>query len=221
VSSTYGDSSSSREVVPGTLRGYRGWRMDSRNGVLYACNWMDAWISGRNEASCKMANPPGCKCGDCNPAPSEPHAAPSGNCTCGFYGKHLPFDYDHRANVVGVIKAYGNVVLGTKGFRAQYAEIEALLPLSLYGGLVPEIWEASRDLYQVPVFEDHDSMLEQFPPISVKELLPEEESGVKDFSSYHSPGLSGTSFTVALPGANMTPEMWKMLQSLFPNGQTP
>jgi hypothetical protein len=177
VSSDYGDRDGEREVVPGVLRGYRAWRWDE--GSLAACNWGTRWTSGRNEAVCYKTS--ACPCDSCKAGlviqQANPHlVVPEAECACGIYAKHLPGNYDYRGLVIGVIKAYGKVILGTKGFRAQYAEIEALAIRydqlsSGYSDLVETLTQ-----YQVPIFVTEYEMVEKFPPIPVTELLPKEEA---------------------------------------------
>lgn len=64
-------------------------------------------------------------------SPRLPHPISHPKCTCGFYA------YNNRASllenseasynsVFGIIKAYGNVTHGTKGFRAEKAEVVSL-----------------------------------------------------------------------------------------------
>ena len=194
---------SEHEVVPGALRGYRAWRYDQ--GLLQACNFDGfPWLPGRNEAVCartpmnRLCDNPDCpSCRRC------PGPTPVAECSCGFYAKHRPDNFDSRGYVIGVIKAYGKVILGTEGFRAQYAEIEALAPLT---SLYPE----SLSQYKVPILTP-GMMLERFPPISVKELLPPEPEVVVD--------TSFSKFSITL-NQTLSPEQAKrMLQLFFPNGQ--
>jgi len=200
------------ELVPGVLRGYRAWRW--YEGRLIACNWGEAWGPGRNEARCLRYK--ACGVPECAVCRSKNHGPiPASSCACGFYAKHKPGDYDPRGSVLGVIKAYGKVVLGTLGFRAQYAEIEAIsfVPhLLVYG-----IEGTTSDYYQVPHFTDPRDMYEQFPPIPVDELLPESVSSVEtDLTAYSAIPPSGWA-----GGLLTTPEMWKLIQTYFPNGQAP
>jgi hypothetical protein len=64
---------------------------------------------------------------------SEPHEAPSENCSCGFYAYTDPKSheidgyYPASPYVLGVIKGTGRTLVGTRGFRCEKAEIIALL----------------------------------------------------------------------------------------------
>lgn len=136
-------------MVPGTLRGYREW-VPTPNG-LQAVNFPFIWEPGVNTAQCARRDGP----------------APRAKCTCGFYARHTPFSPSFYTAIAGVIKASGRVILGTAGFRAQYAEIEALY--------FPPGWGTPTmlDQYNVPIYRDFDAMVQDFPPISVQHLLPE------------------------------------------------
>lgn len=168
-------SGSDQEVVPGVLRGYRLWNplwdfssLGQREIHLRAMNFLVTWEQGKNEASCLRSTIP-------FDIPTREHHAPQAGCTCGFYARHDPYFGLGLAPVVaGVIKAYGKVILGTEGFRAQYAEIEALSVGNL-GSVSGEAKESLRNRYQVPVYPNRDGMLLDFPPISVQHLLPEPE----------------------------------------------
>lgn len=156
-------SNEERQVVPGALRGYRQWFVEP-GVILKAMNFPYHWTRGPNLAICQNQflhfNEP-------------KHQVPTRSCTCGFYALHGPAELNtgpHVNIVNGVIKAYGNVVLGTQGFRAQYAEVEALVARG--GGLL--LREALAQVYQVPVFPTWNELLEQFPPIPVGELLEQE-----------------------------------------------
>jgi hypothetical protein len=158
---------SSHEIaaVPGALRGYRIW-YPTVNGRQLRSIAIGAsfWNPGVNEATCYF------------PYNCFPHAIPRKSCKCGFYAKHtleaLERDFGYqRLHVLayGSIKAYGRVVLGTAGFRAQYAEIEALFVdpfvgtrLRWHGG-----WKG------IPMYQEREMFLKDYPPISVENLLPE------------------------------------------------
>jgi hypothetical protein len=63
--------------------------------------------------------------------PVPPHTASFPICTCGFYAytdsqSLLENSQTHGDTVFGLVKAYGHVTQGPKGFRAQKAEVVAL-----------------------------------------------------------------------------------------------
>lgn len=168
VSSDYG--ATERELVPGALRGYRSWR-NGHDGNLLAVNFKNYWVRGVNVATCLAgggACPGPLSCNMC--AGGSGHVSPMADCTCGFYAAHQIGGVDHRGSVVGSIKAYGKVLVGPKGFKAQKAEIEALV----FGGTVFTRTVMS-EMWGVPIFSSTSELLEAFPPIPVDHLIPSEE----------------------------------------------
>lgn len=146
------------EMVPGVLRGYRTWRCVEDK--LVACNFPVSWPPGIMEAT-HFDNgyrswPVAHSDGVCRGIAAK-------DCSCGIYAVHNPEDVDTRGWVFGSIKAYGKVTLGTRGFRAAKAEIEAITGLNGTDFI--------GTLYKVPVYKDVDQLLEKFPPISVEHLL--------------------------------------------------
>lgn len=113
------------------------------------------------------------------------------DCTCGFYAyQEGSNDYympgvskasSGSGPVGGVIRGYGKVVLCTRGFRAEKAEI---LALYVDGEQLRQSSSQVKDSlirhrvernYNVPVFEDYLAMLEEFPPD-----MPEQGDGFWD-----------------------------------------
>ncbi len=102
-------------------------------------------------------------------------------CTCGFYAYFLnPFIQDWMdmtivtssySGVIGIIRGWGSVVIGSRGFRCQKAEILALYPMHL---LSRRSVKRLTKFATFPVFQDYDSMIQEFPPSSPRELgIPE------------------------------------------------
>lgn len=189
--SDYGINGTGRLLVPGTLRGYRAWRMDDR-GRLWSIHsaWPgaeseDFWTTARYEAQCRidMMRLPSFawplipqSSSDrptytCSPAPGR-------DCKCGIYASYNAYDYRHsvpkfwhedesgRGNyfVHGCVKATGRMVLAVKGFRAQYAQIEALWG---WGSR----WVARK--HDIPWFMTQRSFLNRYPSSTLSEILPE------------------------------------------------
>lgn len=150
-------------MVPGTLRGYRVWRLTpyGLGSVSFT-----SYVWGRNEqARCAHGS-----------APLD-HRAPVSGCTCGLYAKHtleaVEYEFDSDNLMYGSIKAHGRIILGDHGFRAEHAEIEALLwygqPMSFR--LTDD--ELLKILSSVPFYTSRKKFLKDYPPISVDHLLPE------------------------------------------------
>jgi hypothetical protein len=182
------------ELVPGALRGYRSWRVLNNN--LVACNSPVVWPVGVMESEhigflnfneVQILE-------DCKGHPKRDH-------TCGIYAVHQLGHEDNRGWILGSVKAYGKTIVGTRGFRAGKAEIEALT-LNLRGlnhftrwsiknlagetvlvgtdtDSVQQLWDMVDKMgekYQVPVFRSAKALVEAFPPISVDHLLGDWEA---------------------------------------------
>jgi hypothetical protein len=109
--------------VPGTLRGYRQWRVNLGMG-LESVSGGYVWPPTL-DAVCTARRWPG---------GSNDHEAPHEGCACGIYACHWPTDdqvmdasvLHPGRTVTGVVEAWGRVQLGARGFRAQHARIIAL-----------------------------------------------------------------------------------------------
>jgi hypothetical protein len=97
------------------------------------------------------------------------------DCQCGFYGYFDGSDdYHENAMVTAVVEAYGEVVIGTRGFRAKKARIVALLVKADEDGISRSTARKVSNNYQgVAMFEDFDTMVAAFPPDVSLEPSPE------------------------------------------------
>lgn len=89
--------------------GYRAWRL-RRDGRLVSAAAPSTWTAGVNDARCDFAD----------------HGAPEGGCTCGLYAFHDPPPAP-SPGIVGAIKAHGQLESHHAGFRAEHAQIVALV----------------------------------------------------------------------------------------------
>ena len=122
------------QITP--IRGVRAFRVDA-TGQLLSVHHIHRWTSGENLADCKS---PWAKYlvggvvryyaagGEVRPnVDAEPYEHDMADCMCGFYGfLDGSADYHNPGRVEGVIEAYGDVYLGTRGFRTTKARIVAL-----------------------------------------------------------------------------------------------
>ena len=121
-----------RPLVPGSLRGYRTWRLWRRRtppghdslpltSVTRPVVWGPTLTAScASESTADPGPPPATPDGD--------HAAPAAGCRCGIYGWYHPADTGMlHARVFGVIEASGLVVMGERGFRAERARIVAVV----------------------------------------------------------------------------------------------
>lgn len=200
-------SGSERPLIPGTLRGFREWLVIDPEGTLGALNyqWTDEatndprrppdWTPGINEAVCMQG---------LHQAPPGHHPGVADGRCCGFYAKYVPRGLNETASpvrVTGIIEGSGRISLGTRGFRAQKAEIVALVmdektlrvsrrPITFFtgkefktGGPVPTLAEIG-ERYTVPVFKDWGYALKMFPVQDLGAIAPEIADALKYEEKY-------------------------------------
>jgi hypothetical protein len=183
-----GLDSSVEKVVPGTLRGFRHFRLSIAppDGSLLSINDSTPYDTGIMKASCK---PPRTSANPFPLGPDERHPetdAPAQKCTCGIYGWYNPSAIDpgfgrSSERVTGVIEASGKIVLGTRGFRAQAARIVAIvMPLRglLSGSLEDQrihaaAFHSACKRYGALGFTSLGELVEQYPPEDVTALIGE------------------------------------------------
>jgi hypothetical protein len=162
-----------RELVAGTLRGYRSWRLVPRDvplepGVLPLASVTRPHITwpASLSASCTSVEFPPMRP---LPPPTEPtHHAPARDCHCGIYAWYSPPDAQtFAAEVFGVVQASGLVMLGTSGFRAEHAQITAVATRSRR---VAEACDAAG----IAVYRRRRDLLADHPPDDVSTLIGEE-----------------------------------------------
>lgn len=131
------DFDRSGEMVAATLRGYRSWQLKKYKGkpALGSMGVATHWETKRLEAKCVTSGagsmPPyvwgGMVRGE---MPPKNHSSPEIACRCGIYGWYEPewALKEHAGPILGVVEYSGKILLGTKGFRAEKAEIVALAP---------------------------------------------------------------------------------------------
>jgi hypothetical protein len=108
------------------------------------------------------------------------HPAPLRRCHCGFWAYYQPYVMDTGNTVawtlIAAVEVSGDVVLGTKGVRAQKMRILGVMPPSeLAQDPVEPIVEAWRAVVKSLGVRQYDSLKEllaAYPPEDVSELLP-------------------------------------------------
>lgn len=178
---------SGTELVNGTLRGYRCWRLvryiprevprslpESVWGwrpefVLAAVSWPVFWGGAEiTEARCGWKNHTPCMCSDCRERYESIHRVPMQGCTCGVYAWYTPdwARHEHTSTVIGVIEAHGKILLGTSGFRAQRARIVAIAPMNRRNVQARNALRVmtSRRYSGVKVAPDPDALFREYPP---------------------------------------------------------
>lgn len=125
--------------------GYRQWRVD--DWVLSPLSVGKPWRPGVNHARCQQ-NPFVIHLGYAEPAMQE-HKAPHQECACGIYAYHDPDGLVSGAGVVlGAIAAWGDLQVHHGGFRAEHAQIVALVDGDM--GAAGDLTEIAK-FYGVPL----------------------------------------------------------------------
>ncbi len=165
------------DLALGSVLGWRDWKL-TPEGTLkpVSYNSSDEWMPGENLARCckyitkeevgEQGDLSDAAYRDLKDAWRASHEM--GECEHGFYAY---FDgsrqsYMSDPGVRGVIEGYGEVVIGTRGFRAMKAKILAL-SVSPYDGM----WKLDQffvdrlraNYPNVPVFESELAMRAEFP----------------------------------------------------------
>lgn len=109
--------------------GYRSWKLD--DWVLTPVSFGSPWRPGVNRAVCKAHETASVWYLDPSEQPKpKTHPAPQQNCTCGLHAYHeIPEQPDGTGAqiIVGAVAAWGNLQVHCNGFRAEYAQIVALV----------------------------------------------------------------------------------------------
>lgn len=126
---------------PGALLGFRRWSFDIANDLLVSCIDNIPWQPGLNHAS-------GCS-----------HPSPGRNCHCGFNAwfsvRDAQNNYSFSTTIVGAIAGAGTLELHASGFRAEQAQILALLVEKKQVSSLKKISEK----YNIPIFTEEGEFL--------------------------------------------------------------
>lgn len=106
------------------------------------------WEPGVNRAVCGMG---------------ISHRAPDRDCGCGFWAYWRLGDQQvAQPHIPALVKGYGKVIQGPKGFRCETAEILALVvPFFLHPADGTHLALELEQVYRVPVYTSLDALLEQ------------------------------------------------------------
>jgi hypothetical protein len=142
--------------------GYRRWQL--ADWTLVPNSVGDPWRPGINHARCRTHDQGYASALWAQHGVSMhsggtglPHAAPDAHCGCGLYALHDPLDPHLEGSagpmvfISGAVAAWGRLEVHWAGFRAEYAQILALVPPP--EALTAQGWEGLKLLqriYQVP-----------------------------------------------------------------------
>lgn len=175
-SAPWGGADDGRDLVAGSLRGYRTWHLLPRRiplapGMLplSSVTRLVTW-SPELRASCTSA--------DAQSSPSASaaavaaHRSPAPECSCGIYAWYTPTQATTLSGgVFGAVEASGLVLLGTHGFRTERARISAIATRNRR--LTAACTEAG-----IPVYRRRRDLVAAHPPEDVSTLLGEAPSHV-------------------------------------------
>lgn len=152
---------SDRPLIAGSIVGLRSFGVDTL-GRLTGVNFKSVFTPDVNAAICRgdtrrspfafltmphMMSLP-CECPACKtPQSKKNHRPGTLDCTCGYYAY---FDreanpYHKDGNMLGLVEGFGNVTVGSRGFRAEKAKLVALIdesatPLALIKRYTWQFW---------------------------------------------------------------------------------
>lgn len=120
------------ELTLGHVTGVRGFLQDGL-GRLTGVTYTSVFKPGTNTASCD-------KCQTKN----------LDDCTCGYYAYFEQSEYGefYGGEIGAIVRGYGRTVVGTKGFRAEKADLQALFPIdTVHSSSKPRRRSIFRGLY--------------------------------------------------------------------------
>jgi hypothetical protein len=159
-----------RALVPGSLRGYRTWRLLSRRVALpedalplRSVTRLVVWpptlearcASPDLEQDARVASS----------AARGSHPSPARRCDCGIYAWYDPHDTALLpARVFGAVEASGLVLMGDRGFRAERARISAVVTRN-------RRLAAACEAASIGVYRRRSALLRDYPADDVSGLL--------------------------------------------------
>ena len=176
ISDACGGGDSGRALVPGSLRGYRTWRLLGRRAPVPEGALPLSSVTRRVvwpptlEARCTA---PDVEWQPASPRPclSVSHRSPSRGCDCGIYAWYAPGDTGTLyARVFGAVEASGLVLMGDRGFRAARARIIAVVTRN-------RRLAAACAASGVTVYRRRRDLLRDHPPEDLSGLLADSKPG--------------------------------------------
>jgi hypothetical protein len=128
IAESCGGGEAGRQLVPGSLRGYRTWRLRRRDvpeGMLPMTSltrrhvvWTPTLTARCAASDLEMRKVP----------EFEDHSAPHLGCNCGIYAWYTPDDTARlKGRIFGAVEASGLVLMGDRGFRAERVRVVAVV----------------------------------------------------------------------------------------------
>lgn len=150
----------------GVVRGARSFRLDD-SGMLTGIVYRQVWTPGENIATCRKLETflpeSRLQFERNNPQDTRYQTAPCHSmisCRHGFYAYYVESsDFPTTNGIRAMIEGYGEVVIGTRGFRAMKARIVALQTTES-----ASLEAISQNYAEIPLFTTFEQMTAEFPP---------------------------------------------------------
>jgi hypothetical protein len=170
VSESCGGGDAGRALVPGSLRGYRTWRLLGRrthvpDGTLPLTSVTRRRVVWGPSLTARCTPSDTGTAGPWSPTLDGAHHAPQAGCSCGIYGWYAPTDAGMvSARVFGVVEASGLILMGERGFRAGTVKI---------AGVVTRNRRVTTACTRagIPVYRRRRDLLRDLPPEDLSSLL--------------------------------------------------
>lgn len=154
------------DFCAGVVRGARSFRLDD-SGMLTGIVYRQVWTPGENLAICRKLETflPASRLQfeRNNPQDTRYQTGPNDSmmtCRHGFYAYYVESsDFPTTNGIRAMIEGYGEVVIGTRGFRAMKARIVALQTTDS-----ASLEAISQHYAEIPLFTTFEQMIAEFPP---------------------------------------------------------
>ncbi len=173
LTEAFGGGDHGRQLVPGSLRGYRTWRRVGRR-VRVAAGMLPLTAVTRRYVVWAPTLEAHCTEPDMAiPSPGRfhlpgDHRSPAARCECGIYAWYSPDDTAvldaGLFGVFGVVQASGLILMGDRGFRAERAQIAAVVTRNRRVA-------AACTAAGIKVYRRRRDLLRDYPPEDLTALL--------------------------------------------------
>jgi hypothetical protein len=195
ISDACGGGDAGRALVPGSLRGYRTWRLMGRradvpDGALPLTSVTRREVVWTPTLTARCAPNDTGTPGPWSSTLAVDHRAPQAGCTCGIYGWYAPTDTGMvSARVFGVVEASGLTLMGERGFRSETARITAVVTRN-------RRLAAACERAGIAVYRSRRDLLRDHPPEDLSSLIGEPQGNEPWVTARQvpSPGYDGLVF---------------------------
>jgi len=178
LSDAFGGGEHGRQLVPGSLRGFRTWRRLGRRTRVPTWMLPLSAVTRRHvvwpkSLSAECTDPDIALHAHVRAREPEPHRSPAPWCQCGIYAWYAPDDtavLDAGIfGVFGVIQASGLILMGDRGFRAERAEVVAVVTRNRRVA-------AACTEQGIAVYRRRRDLLKDYPPEDLSALLDDQSA---------------------------------------------